>query len=140
MNQILKIFRFWSFHSPDKAEMTSLGPMLWNDLPSTIRCLILAITVRGIHPSSQLCILHIPPISTKFINFLCFVKFTFLLNLSVFASPYFHHDSFMHHAVHVPDASDFVHVTRFNRLCTLQAKIQRVSAKSFTPLVSLIGH
>jgi len=29
-----------------------------------------------------------------------FVKFSFLLNLRVFASSYFDHDAFMHHALH----------------------------------------
>ena len=67
-------------------------------------------------PLSQLSILHIPPISTKFKNFSYFRRiYTFphsfvqyirlWLNLRFFASPYFDHDAFMHYDLHALDAS-----------------------------------
>jgi len=49
-------------------------------------------------------ICKIPPITAKFINFpMIFIQFTF------FASPYFDHDAFTHHALHVMDAPDENH-------------------------------
>jgi len=48
--------------------------------------------------------MHILPISAKFIKLPIFVLFCFL------ASPYFDHDAFTHHALHVLDASVRAHV------------------------------
>ena len=47
-----------------------------------------------------------PPISAKFIKFPpIFFQFTLsVLNLCIFASTLFDHDTFMHHALCIPDA------------------------------------
>jgi len=68
--------------------------------------------------SASVCILSlfpqnvlIPPISPKFINsrLPSFVQFTVsLLNLRFLVSRYFHHDAFMHHALHL-----LVHIKSF---------------------------
>jgi len=50
--------------------------------------------------------LYIPPISAKFIHSPISAKCKFLLNLCLFASSYFEHDAFMHHALHVLDAPE----------------------------------
>jgi len=57
----------------------------------------------GSIPLAQRCTLHtcIPPISTKLINIPLFsLNLRFLPSLGV-CFPYFYHDAFMHHALHV---------------------------------------
>ena len=61
---------------------------------------------RGIHPSELMMHIAYSPYFPKI--FKCrpiFVQFTFLCLIYVFASPYFDHDVFMHHALHVLDAT-----------------------------------
>jgi len=64
-------------------------------------------------PLSQWCILHIPSISTKLQNFPLFppnldispyFRTIYFFNLRFFASSYFDHESFIHHALHILDA------------------------------------
>src|SRR6218665_1655747 len=60
--------------------------------------------------------MHISPISTKFINFPYFIKiskfshifvqFTFLAKFTFYCFPYFDQAAFVHHALHVLDAPD----------------------------------
>ena len=64
----------------------------------------------GVHPPKP--IMHFPPLSehlsesvenvhnfpTIFVKFLCVLP-----HLCIFASPYFDHDAFMHHTIHVLD-------------------------------------
>ena len=69
---------------------------------------------QGHHPSKSM--KHIPlyfqkihkflPYFIKFSKFLLFsFNLRFLLNLRVFVSPYFSHDAFLHHALHMLDAT-----------------------------------
>src|SRR6218665_97680 len=54
---------------------------------------------RGVHPPKPMMHIGYSHISTKCINSIISAKFTF------FASSYFDHDAFMHHALHLMDAS-----------------------------------
>jgi len=60
-------------------------------------------------PLSQWCILHILPISTKFINFPPIsAKLTFFCLIYFFAYPHFDHDELRHHTLHILDASAWI--------------------------------
>jgi len=63
--------------------------------------------VFSVHPPKSMThILYIPPIYTKFINSPIFDKFRIFVEFTYFASPYFDHDAFIHHALHVLNVPD----------------------------------